>query len=314
MPAVRRAGRAHAALAAVAAASLWGTTGTAQALGPPGTDPVSVGAIRICIGALVLVVLAAAAGSRSRAGSARPVPVEPDRSRRAPVAVLLGLGGLAVAAYQACFFLGVERAGVAVGTVITLGLAPLATGALGLLLGERLGGRWSVATAGAVLGVVLLVVGTAGASPVEPIGVAAAVGAALSYAGYTVAARGLLLRGVPGMTAMAGLFSIGAVVLSPALTRADLSWLATGRGLAVALWLGVVATGVSYVLFQRGLAGLAAGTVATLSLAEPVTATLLGVLVLQERLSGLSAVGMALIVLALLLLAAPRRAARPLVP
>lgn len=68
----------------------------------------------------------------------------------------MALGGLAVAAYQACFFFGVARTGVAVGTVVALGIAPLATGLLGLLLGERPDRRWTLATVGAVAGVVLL--------------------------------------------------------------------------------------------------------------------------------------------------------------
>jgi drug/metabolite transporter, DME family len=77
----------------------------------------------------------------------------------------------------------------------------------------------------------------------------------------------------------------------------------------------VVATGVSYLLFQRGLSGLPAGTVATISLVEPVTATLLGVLVLHERLSALTAAGIAVVVGSLLLVTArlPQRR-RPIGP
>ena len=47
-----------AAVAAIGAAALWGTTGTAQALGPAESDPTSVGTLRIALGAVVLVVLA----------------------------------------------------------------------------------------------------------------------------------------------------------------------------------------------------------------------------------------------------------------
>lgn len=78
-------------------------------------------------------------------------------------------------------------------------------------------------------------------------------------------------------------------------------------------WLGLIATGLSYVLFQHGLARLPAGTVATLSLAEPVTATVLGVLVLREQLSGLTAVGIAVVVLSLSVVAVRRRQ-RPVAP
>jgi DME family drug/metabolite transporter len=215
-----------------------------------------------------------------------------------------------VAAYQACFFVGVDRAGVAIGTVVALGVAPLATGLLGLLLGERVTRRWALATAAAVTGVVLLVAGADGAGQeVDVLGVAAALGAGLSYAGYTVAARTLLLRGARGVLVMAGFFGIGALLLAPTLVGTDLSWLWTARGGLMVLWLGVVATGVSYVLFQRALSGLPSGTVATLSLAEPVTATLLGLLVLREEMSTLTAVGIGVVVLGLALTALPGRRA-----
>ncbi|MDO5739385.1 MAG: EamA family transporter [Ornithinimicrobium sp.] len=318
---------AGAALAAVGAAALWGTTGTAQALGPDASDPTSVGAARIILGALVLVVLAWLESHRAERpvrNAAEPVGgtsvpaswLDPTVALgRLPRLVLVLLGGIAVAAYQACFFLGVARAGVAVGTVVALGVAPLATGLLGMLLGERPTARWATATAGAVVGVLLLV---AGSGTLEDgsgvaVGIAAALGAGLSYAGYTIAARALLLRGVSGMVVMAGLFAVGALLLAPTLLVADLGWLSTRSGLLMVLWLGVIATGLSYVLFQRGLSGLPASTVASLSLAEPVTATLLGVVVLGEHLSALTLTGILVVALSLLLMAL-RRKTTPVAP
>ena len=316
----RPVGVGAAALAAVGAAALWGTTGTSQALGPDGTDPSAVGAARVALGALVLVLLALHEAHRRPAtvGMTRDAvaePGSPDRAHvrrpllaRLPAPALILLGGLSVAAYQAAFFLGVSRAGVAVGTVIALGVAPLATGLLGLLLGERVTARWALATAGAVLGVLLLVAGSGtGGARLDLLGVAAAVGAGASYAGYTIAARALLVRGVPGLRVMAWFFAIGALVLSPALLVTDVGWLGTRSGILMVLWLGVVATGLSYVLFQHGLARLPASTVSTLSLAEPVTATVLGVLVLREQLSWLTALGIGVVVLSLLLMALRRR-------
>lgn len=299
-----------AALAAVAAASLWGTTGTAQALGPDAADPAQVGALRVLVGAVTLGLLAGQMVLRP----ARASGASPRRPGSLPSTVLVVAGGLAVAAYQVCFFVGVERSGVAVGTVVALGVAPLATGLLGRALGERVTARWAVSTLGAVAGVVLLVIGqTAGSGgSADPVGLVAAMGAGLSYAGYTIAARALLLRGESGIRVMALLFGVGALALVPVLVGADLGWLWTVDGLVMVLWLGLVATGLSYVLFQRGLSGLPAGSVATLSLAEPVTATLLGVAVLDERLGPLTGVGILVVVLSLLLVAAGgRRRGRP---
>ncbi len=305
---------AHAALAALGAATLWGTTGTAQALGPQGTDPTSVGAARVGLGAVVLVLLALVHRRRRPGGPDRPAAllgatgVAGGPVGRVPGPVVLVVGGLAVAAYQAFFFLGVARAGVAVGTVVALGVAPLATGLLGTGLGERPTARWLVATVGAVGGIGLLVSGSApGGGDVDLVGLGAALGAGVSYAVYTVAARALLVRGADGRSVVAGFFTIAAVLLAPALALGDLGWLATGAGALMVLWLGVAATGVSYVLFQQGLAGLPAGTVATLSLAEPVTATLLGVLLLREDVTGLTAVGILVVLGSLSVMAVRRR-------
>ena len=307
---------APAALAALGAATLWGTTGTAQALGPDGTDPAAVGAARVALGAVVLVLLTAHHRRRSRRRAARaPAPVlgggsgHADLIGRLPAPAVLAVGGVAVAAYQVCFFLGVAQAGVAVGTVVALGVAPLATGVLGLGLGERPSRRWLLATAGAVLGIVLLVAGAApGGATIDVSGVGAALGAGVSYAVYTVAARALLLRGADGMTVVAGFFTVAAVLLAPALALGDLGWIRSTAGVLMVLWLGVAATGASYVLFQRGLAGLPARTVATLSLAEPVTASLLGTLLLREDVSGLTAVGILVVLLSLSVMAVRRPA------
>jgi drug/metabolite transporter, DME family len=301
-------------VAAVGAAMLWGTTGTAQALGPEASDPGSVGALRIVVGAvsLVLVALPGLRRHRRHPGHRRAPAGRPDL----PTSALLALGGLAVAAYQVCFFAGVARSGVAVGTVVALGVAPFATGLLGTVLGERVSRRWLGSTAGALVGVVLIVLGAgaqAGADGIEPLGVAAAVGAGVAYSGFTIAARALILRGLPGGLVMAAFFTLGALVLLPLLARTDLTWVATPSGMAMVVWLGVVATGVSYLLFQRGLSGLRAGTVATISLVEPVTAALLGVLVLDERLSPVTAVGITVVVASLLLVTTrPPQRRRPI--
>lgn len=298
-------------MAAIAAAALWGTTGTAQALGPPESEPTSVGALRVLVGALVLLFLAVPLTRGARSLRARPGGARGPT--RLPAPALVAVGGLAVAAYQVCFFVGVARAGVAIGTVVALGVAPLATGLLAMPLGERPTRRWGLATAAAVSGVLLLVAGSGGdgAGGIDGVGVAAAVGAGVAYAAYTVAARSLLLAGRRGVPVMAAFFGIGALVLLPFLLTTDLGWVATPSGLVMVLWLGVVATGLSYVLFQRGVAGLPAASVATMSLAEPVTATLLGVVVLGERLSALSASGAVVVVLGLLLITAGRRTTRP---
>lgn len=286
-------------LATITAGVLWGTTGTTQALAPAAAEPQSVGALRMVLGTATMAAIVLIGGE------SRAIPRELPALRRS--AGWLVLGGLAVAAYQLCFFVAVARTGVAVGTMVALGSAPVLTGLFGWALGERPTRSWIVATAVAIVGIVLIVLGSGRGASVDVGGVLLALGAAAGYALYTVLGRRLLVAGVHGQLMMTLFFAVATVVLLPRLVGADLGWLVSPRGAISMLWLGVAATGVAYLLFQRGLAHLPAGLASTLSLAEPFTATLLGVLVLHEHLGLLSAVGVLVVLVGLVLAGAGAR-------
>jgi len=291
---------AVARLQVLLAALCFGTTGTAQALGPDGIDPAAVGAARIAIGGAVLVLVAIAARRRAVAA--------PPRRRWALGPVLAGAAG--VAAYQAAFFGAVADTGVAVGTIVALGSAPALTGALEWALrGTRPSSRWAAATIFATAGVALLALAGGGGAGISPAGVLLAVVAGGAYATYTLSAKRLLDDGHDPESVMAAAFGLGAVPLLPVLAMSGAGWLATGGGLALAVFLGIVPTAIAYVLFARGLRGLAASETATLTLAEPVTAAVLGVGVLGEQVTGAGALGAALVLGGLVLLAV--RAQRP---
>ena len=272
------------------AAVCFGTTGTAQALGPEAA-PVTVGAARIAIGGLLLLLVA------------RAVPAAAARWPRRE----LGAVAVAIAVYQLSFFAAVDRTGVAVGTVVALGSAPALAGiAARLLDGEPLTRRWAQATALACAGVLLLVLG-GGEASVDPLGIILAMVSGSGYATYTVLAKRMLRLGHAPERVMAASFSLGALLLAPVLLTSDLSWLADGGGIAMALFLGAVPTALAYVLFARGLRRLAPGETATLTLAEPLTATGLGILALGERPGAVAAAGAALVLAGLLALAMPER-------
>ena len=109
------------------------------------------------------------------------------------------------------------------------------------------------------------------------------------------------MRGLPATVASAWQFSIGALVLLPFLTGEPMDWLRTPEGLAMALWLGVAATGVAYLLYGYGLRTLDTATATTLTLAEPVTAALFALIILDEHLSPIEWVGAAIVLLGLAL-------------
>ncbi len=265
----------------LAAAVLWGTTGTSQALAPSGAQSSVVGAMRLLVGGATLLVWVL---FRDGFSAVRHFPVK---------ATLLA--GIGVAVYQLAFFAGVARAGVAVGTIVAVGSAPVMAGILGFLVqGERPARVWYIATALAIAGNYLLVMGnTAAATDVW--GIVLALGAGAAYAGYTSASKVVLMDDHPPDVAMAVIFSLGAVLLLPTLFGVNLGWIVTLRGGLVVFHLGVIATGISYMFFARGLKLTPVATTVTLSLAEPFTAALLGVFLLGERLTPQSLGGVLLI-------------------
>lgn len=87
----------HCALAVVVAAIGFGTTGTVQTFAPAGAEPLSVGAIRLLVGGLLLTLIGGVRYYR-HVGRTRP------RFTTGFWWVLLGAGS--VMAYQATFFAG----------------------------------------------------------------------------------------------------------------------------------------------------------------------------------------------------------------
>lgn len=284
------------ALLVLAAGVLWGTTGTAQALAPGPVDPRAVGAVRLAVGGLGLFLLSRLTRQEIPAGT-WPWP-----------AALLAAAG--VAAYQPLFFAAVQRTGVAAGTLVAIGSAPIVAGLLAFLVrGERPGARWAAATAMAVAGCALLA-SAGGRLDAQASGVLLAIGAGSAYATYTVAGKQLLDRHPPDRVS-AVVFTLAAAFLAPLLPLSDLRWLLHPRGLAVALHLGLVATAAAYALFTRGLARVPVATAATLSLAEPLTAAVLGVALLGERLSPTGWAGVGLLAAGVVLLATAPPPAAP---
>jgi DME family drug/metabolite transporter len=276
----------------LAAAVLWGTTGTAQAFAPMGASPVVVGAVRLAIGGTALLLFAARQG---RLFNQKRLPVRPTL-----------LGAASIAAYQLCFFAAVSLTGVAVGTIVAIGSAPILAGLLSWLVDrERPQRRWIMATLLAVAGCTLLIA-SGGTLNVNAGGVLLALGAGAAYAVYAHSSKALLAEHTPDFVT-AVLFSLGAVFLLPILFISDLSWLSTGRGLMVALHLGLVATALAYILFTRGLQRVPVSSAVTLSLAEPLMAALLGIFLLKEQLAFPGLIGISLLLTGLFYLLAFNR-------
>lgn len=270
----------RAVVAVVGAAALFGTVGTALAKAPEGFDPLAAGVLRLLVGGLGLVFLA-----RRTLGALR-------RSRR-----VLAVGAFTVAIYQLGFFSATRSTGVAVATLVTIGVSPIASRIVGAIRRRPAPNRsWYVASSVVLGGLVLLVAFGSAEVEIDAGGVLAAVLAGSAYAAYTESAAVMIDRGIPPTTALAGMFFVAGIVTAPLLVWRGIDLLQSGRGLVVLGYLGLVTLTVAYVSFGWGLRHLPPTTVVMLTMVEPVMAAVLATVVLSERLSLVGWLGAALVV------------------
>lgn len=281
------------------ASVLWGTTGTASALAPSVT-PLAVGAASMGFGGLLLAGTASRQIARHRRALVRSWPV-------------VAAGGAAVLVYALTFYTSMRLAGVAVGTAVSIGGAPVAARVLERLVeGRRLSARWTAGAVAGIAGALLLCLsrGTgaaagAGEAAQTLAGVALGAAAAASYALYSFTCHRLIRSGVGDRAALGATFAVAAVGLLTVLACTGGAFLVSWGNAAVGAYLAVVPMFLGYVLFGWGLARVPASVATTASLAEPVVAAVLAVALVGERLAPAGWAGMALILVGLAVLTVP---------
>jgi drug/metabolite transporter, DME family len=302
----RPAGQAgRGTLYVLTASVLWGTTGTAATFAPA-VGPLAIGAAAMGLGGLLQALTAARPITRQRAAL--------HAERR-----MVLLGGAAVAVYPLAFYTSMRLAGVAVGTVVSIGSAPLASALAERVIDRRrLTARWMAGAALGLAGIVLLCLaeatrpqsGHAAAGPVM-LGVGLGLAAGATYALYTWAAHRLIGRGVTPRAAMGAVFGLGGLLLLPVLLATGAPLAASVPNAAVGAYMALVPMFTGYLLFGRALALVPASTATTLSLLEPAIATILAVMVVDERLPAAGWAGLTLIAGCLVVLTAPRTRISP---
>ncbi|WP_289710128.1 EamA family transporter [Peribacillus butanolivorans] len=266
-------------LLVILGAMLWGTTGTAQSFAPDGAHPIVIGSVRLAIGGTALLLIA--------------IWQKKITLHNWPIKETI-LATLGMACYQPLFFTAVSMTGIAIGTIITLSSAPIIAGFLEWLFGKkRPSPSWWMATGLSIAGCLLLF-SNQGSVTIDPVGALFALGAGASFTVYTLVSKKILDKQPPEATA-AVIFCFSALLLAPMLFIFDISWIGTTNGLAVSLHLGLLATAVAYLLFNKGLLSVPSSTAVSLSLAEPLTAALLGVFLIGESLTLMSWFGVGLL-------------------
>ena len=296
-------------LVEVAAASvLWGTGGLAVQLireSDP-LSPVTISAWRMTIAAAVLLVALLAL---RRGGELL------DLARSRPRQLLAV--GVGTAAYQGFYFVSVTQVGVAVSTVVSLGLAPVLLTVAESVRHRRAPSRGRLGVLVAAL-TGLLLVSVAGheaaTGPAPVTGVLLAIASGTTYA-LTTVAGGSISRTSSPLVLTSGMTLVGAAVLLPCLALVDGPRLTTEPvALAWLAYLGVLTMALAYVLLYSGLRFVAPSTAVTASLVEPVTAAVVAATVLEESLGAAAVLGILLVLGAVAGLGRPTSAAGPVLP
>ncbi|MBD1542934.1 EamA family transporter [Arthrobacter sp. IA7] len=292
------------AIFVVGASALWGTTGTAATFAPS-VSPLAIGAVAMGVGGLLQALCA----------------VQPIASHWISLRgrwLLVAMGAAAVAVYPLAFYSSMRLAGVALGTVVSIGSAPLASAVIERLAEKKvLTRRWML---GALIGVagagLLSFAGNCAERPgafaeswAVPAGVVLGLVAGVTYALYSWAAHRLICGGVSSRAAMGAVFGLGGLLLMPVLAMTGRPLLESWTNFTVGAYMALVPMFAGYVLFGWGLARVRASTATALSLMETVVAAVLAVVVVGERLPALGWLGVVLVLGSLFVLT-PREPAR----
>ncbi|MDY0743871.1 DMT family transporter [Paucibacter sp. R3-3] len=208
--------------------------------------------------------------------------------------------GLLMILNWSLFFAAIEHCPIGVATVV-FHVQPLwVIGLAALLLGERVSRRQMLAAAVALAGLALasgLFEAREAWSPEYMTGLALCLGGSLSYAGVTLIARSAA-RGASSFALAWWQCAVGALVLA---------WWPLLHGLPAAgpawgwlIGLGLLHTGLAYVLLYAGMARLSAAQVAVLQFVYPGGAVLVDWLVYGHALDTLQLAGVGLMAAALL--------------
>lgn len=206
------------------------------------------------------------------------------------------VAGTAMAGYVLLWFLGIERLGAAVPTLIALCLPPVIVTAVAVARGHEQADLPLVAVLlGAIAGTVLIVAqhpsnaadaGSAGMA----LGVAFSIGSALLYAGFSLIS-GRISVALGAGPATACLTAVAAVAMGLFGLYRPLTWPADVPPQAWFLYLGIVTAALALLAFSWGAARLKPTALTVATLLEPLTAVVLSAVLLGQHLGALQWLG-----------------------
>lgn len=282
-------------LAVVIAAVLWGTTGTAATFAPQ-VSPLGIASVTMGVGGLILALMATR-------------QIQQNRCALLQHKHLVLAAALNVAIYPLAFYSSMKLSGVAVGNVVSIGMAPIAAALIEWLYDKQpLSKKWLISIALGLTGVICLATAkpassfeSTATSWHNSLGIILGLVAAFTYAMYSWIARRLIDNGIASRAAMGSMFGVGGFMLLPVLLFTGGPIFQSMNNVSVAVYMALVPMVLAYLLFGKGLTVIRASLATTITLLEPVVAALLAVTVVGEQLSLAGWMGIALISTCLLI-------------
>jgi DME family drug/metabolite transporter len=281
-------------LSVLFAAFLWGTAGTAASFAK-GISPLVIATISVGFGGLIHTFLSLKAIKKN---------YQKLFNYKSQIFIAVVVSILCPFA----FYSSVSLAGVSIGTVISIGCAPLFSVLLEWILDKRkLSLKWLISFILGFLGIILL--SYAGDHAQHQVvqsdrilGVFFGLLSSLSYATYSWIMRNLIRQDVDSRAAMGVIFGISAVLLLPTLLITAQNLFDYPTNLWVAIYIPIVPMFLGYLFFSFGLKRIPASQAMTLALVEIPVAALLAVVVVGESLTMHSYLSLILIFLCVIVL------------
>ncbi|KRI62150.1 EamA family transporter [Acinetobacter pittii] len=281
-------------LSVLFAAFLWGTAGTAASFAK-GISPLVIATISVGFGGLIHTFLSLIAIKNN---------YQKLFNYKSQIFIAVVVSILCPFA----FYSSVSLAGVSIGTVISIGCAPLFSVLLEWILDKRkLSLKWLISFILGFLGIILL--SYAGDHTQHQVvqsdrilGVFFGLLSSLSYATYSWIMRNLIRQDVDSRAAMGVIFGISAVLLLPTLFITAQNLFDYPTNIWVAIYIPIVPMFLGYLFFSFGLKRIPASQAMTLALVEIPVAALLAVVVVGESLTMHSYLGLILIFLCVIVL------------
>jgi drug/metabolite transporter, DME family len=284
-------------IAVLLAAFLWGTTGTIATFAP-NLSPLAIGAAAMGGGGLLQAILA-----RKN--------IKNNITQINSNLIILSIGVISVFIYPLAFYSSMHLAGITVGTVVSIGTAPLFTALLERFFDhKKLSFKWFICFVLGISGVILLSIGESHSSisskqitnDRQILGIFLGALAGLTYALYSWIAKKLIDRGIDSKASMGLIFGIGSLFLLPTLFFTGANLFEENINIYVVGYMMLIPMFLGYVLFGYGLKTVPASKAITLTLFEPLVAAILAIVLVGEKLAPIGWIGMIFISLCLALL------------